>query len=78
MECSFQYMITQDLSSFTVDTNSVSFAALSNSGFTTCVRQDITVTLVVPINGDTVDGSSSTENLIVLNTSKCNNNNYVE
>ena len=67
MECSFQYMITLDANpniSLTVDTNSVSFTDLSDSGFPICVRQDVTVTPVVPINDQILDGSGATVNLV--------------
>ena len=70
MECSFQYMITLDANpdiSLTVDTNRVSFTNLNVAGFLpTCVRQNITVTPVVPINNQILDGSSATESLITI------------
>ena len=70
MECSFQYMITLDANpniSLTVHTNSVSFTDLNRAGFLpTCVRQDVTVTPVVPINNQILDNSSATESLLII------------
>ena len=71
MGCSFDYLITLDanpnVSLTVVGTNSVSFTDLNAVGFLpTCVRHDVTVTPVVPIDNQILDGSSATESLITI------------
>ena len=69
MECSFQYMITLDANpdiSLTIATSSVSFTDLSDSGFPTCVRQNVTFTPVVPIYEQILGSNSLAATLVIL------------